>query len=103
MDYCGECDHWPEQCHLISNGYWCNPGQIPMGKNLPACRKFSAKKRTCGECAYPYWRTLDGFGICTVCSSHSYYCPIGKDSEICDNFKGEATRKTCGGTAERGM
>lgn len=90
-DYCKDCEHQPKLA--ISRSAWlCEYGLVWMNPNHPACAVFSEKKRTCGECVLPYWRTLDEFGICPTCVTHfdRDYCPIGKDSEICDNFKGEA-------------
>lgn len=93
MNYCGECEHQPEFVAYKCKGQdYCRVGKMWCAPNHPACAVFSAKKRTCGECIYPY-RDRKGNGLCIDYydgdNGKDYICVSGT-SEACDNFKEEA-------------
>jgi len=86
-DYCGDCEQFPGRLPDLQ----CDFGGMPAYSNHPACRKFSAKKRTCGECMHPYWRDFDDFGVCyhRRDDNKEWYIE-NRTVKACDNFNGEA-------------
>lgn len=90
MNYCGECEHSrgaKNLCHFIAGGNPANWRRI--FPDSPACRKFSAKKRTCGECEFPYWKA--SAGLCTEGWNFvKYPAHVTRSREACGGFKGEA-------------
>lgn len=89
MNYCGECEHLDEETFDRDKSRRCPLQQFYVFADHPACRKFSEKKRTCGECVYPYWRE-DG-GLCREgWNEVKYPVRVKRSREACGGFKGEA-------------
>lgn len=89
MNYCGDCEHRPSCDNRVTHtvdDFYCRTADLVIGLNHPACRKFSVKKRICGECVHPYWRG-DGNGLCTIFQGVYPHYKVTKKLSACDNFK----------------